>query len=366
MTRGHDEYDLKHTLDELRDFEGRGTELISLYVPPGTSLSTVREQIATEYAQAENIKSDRTQAHVQDALNRVKSLLQRYQQTPEHGLAIFAGIVDEEMVDYVFDSLPKAIPERNYICSDTFETGPLETVAAPSSSFGLIALDRNEATIGTLAGERITVHHEFESHVMGKSKAGGQSQVRFERERERQKHEFFQKVAGAAKDVFIDEDSPIIDGLLIGGTTITVDDFISNEYLDYRLDDALLGTYGLSYGNKQALEELVRKADDTLSAYEDQEAKQTMDLFFDALSDASDTHATYGPKNVKQALQYGAVDTLLLSETLSRDEVDEYREIADKRGSDITFIPNSFDRGEQLVEAFGGVAALLRYDLHIN
>lgn len=366
MTTDRDEYDIKRVLDELRGHEGRGTELISLYIPPDTNLSTVQQQVDNEYAQAENIKSDHTRDNVQDALSRVRSALQNYSRTPDNGLAAFAGVIDGEMVDYVFDSLPRPIPERNYICSDSFETGPLESVLTPDSVYGLIVLDRNEAAIGSLIGDRIDVHRELESGVMGKTKAGGQSAQRFARERERQKRDFFKKIGKTAKEEFIEDDACRVDGLLIGGTTITVDEFMQNDDLDHRLEDALLGTYGTSYGNEQGLRELVRKADDILSSHEMLEAKRAMDTFFDALSGGTDENATYGSDKVEQALEYGAVEMLLLSEDLEHDTVDSLSEAAQQTGAEILYIPDDFERGSQLAESFDGVAAILRYDVHLD
>ncbi len=366
MTADREEYEIKQVLDELQDLEGQGTELITLYVTPDTNIATVQNQISDEYTQAENIKSDRTKSNVQDALQKTKSLLQQYSETPDNGLAIFTGVIDGDMREYVFDDLPSPIPERNYICSDSFELGPLEVVLAPDTVYGLIVLDRNEATIGTLTGDRIEVHRELESGVMGKTKAGGQSAQRFARKRERQKHEFFKRIGKVAKSEFIEMGEITIDGLLLGGTSITVDEFTNKDYLDHRLEDSLLGTYGTSYGNAQGLHELTNKAQDALSTHEALEAKQTIDSFFDALSDHTEESAAYGAEHVEKALQYGAVETLLLSEQLGPELVNSLSTTAENTGAEVVFVPDEFERGAQLADAFGGVAAILRYEVQLE
>ncbi|MFZ1039666.1 MAG: peptide chain release factor 1, partial [Candidatus Bathyarchaeia archaeon] len=51
---------LKKTLMTLASKEGRGTELVSLYVPPGKQISDVINMLRDEYGTASNIKSTTT------------------------------------------------------------------------------------------------------------------------------------------------------------------------------------------------------------------------------------------------------------------------------------------------------------------
>jgi peptide chain release factor subunit 1 len=43
------------------------------------------------------------------------------------------------------------------------------------------------------------------------------------------------------------------------------------------------------------------------------------------------------------------------------DAIDHLMELADQRGSETVFVSTDFEKGEQLLTAFGGVAGLLRY-----
>jgi peptide chain release factor subunit 1 len=43
------------------------------------------------------------------------------------------------------------------------------------------------------------------------------------------------------------------------------------------------------------------------------------------------------------------------------DAIDHLMELADQRGTETVFISTDFEKGEQLLTAFGGVAGLLRY-----
>ncbi|MFO8051246.1 MAG: mRNA surveillance protein pelota [Thermoplasmatota archaeon] len=73
--------------------------------------------------------------------------------------------------------------------------------------------------------------------------------------------------------------------------------------------------------------------------------------------------ATYGLREVKRALEMGAVETLLLTDTLFKDpEGKELMESTAKVSSSSMVISTSHEMGEML-EKLGGAGALLRFDI---
>jgi len=125
-----------------------------------------------------------------------------------------------------------------------------------------------------------------------------------------------------------------------------------------------------------------------------------MDEFFENLHTGEE--ATYGFDQTRRNLIMGSVDRLLISEDLRSDvvvyecpngheeyevvdsrhstpshecsecgeeaDVDEREDviehlmsIAEQRGTDTKFISTDFEKGEQLLDAFGGIAGILRY-----
>ncbi|MCW3981039.1 MAG: peptide chain release factor 1, partial [Candidatus Bathyarchaeota archaeon] len=73
---------LKKSLDMLTRKEGRGTELVSLYVPPGKQISEVLNTLRQEYGTAANIKSDTTRSNVQDAITKTQQRLKLFRKVP--------------------------------------------------------------------------------------------------------------------------------------------------------------------------------------------------------------------------------------------------------------------------------------------
>ena len=71
----------------------------------------------------------------------------------------------------------------------------------------------------------------------------------------------------------------------------------------------------------------------------------------------------YGKKQVEIAIEYGAVDEILLADSLLRDQsVVHLIENAEKMQAKIVVLSTAFEPGERL-EALGGIAALLMYKM---
>jgi peptide subunit release factor 1 (eRF1)/transcriptional regulator with XRE-family HTH domain len=178
QTQEMSKYELKKLLKELEDIRGRNTELVSLYIPAGYDMSKISEFITSEQSEAENIKSKHTRTNVQDALGKIGRKVKEEQQTPENGVAFFAGNISDtegrpeiEVWEVV---PPQPIESRHYRCDKEFVIEPLQQMIVDDRVYGLIVADKNEAAIGYLQGSSIKTVNTLESNVPGKTKAGGQ------------------------------------------------------------------------------------------------------------------------------------------------------------------------------------------------
>jgi Peptide chain release factor 1 (eRF1) len=85
------EYQFKKQIEEIKNLQGRGTELISVYIPPGRPISDVIAYLRDEYSTSTNIKSKTTRKNVTSAIESIMSKLKYYKMPPENGLAVFRG-----------------------------------------------------------------------------------------------------------------------------------------------------------------------------------------------------------------------------------------------------------------------------------
>jgi len=352
-------HEIRDSIDRIESYEGEGTELVTVSIPPGKSIRAVRERVLEEHAAAGNIRSDRTRDRVRRALDRLRRVLGGYDETPDNGLVAYAGVVDGDLVAHVFDDLPAPVPGSTYRCDDRFDVDPLEAAATVGNQFGLVVVQRGGAAVGRLVGERVVPVHVEESQVMPSSRAGGQSAARFERERERQAHEFYRRVATIAEDAFLGDDP--VEGVAVGGTMVTARAFVDGDYLDHRLRDRVVETCAVEYATERGLHQLVDAASDELLADGYRAGRERLEEFFSRLRDGDPV--AYGREDVERALEFRAVDVALVAGSVPRERRREVEDAVADQGGETHVVPEETERGARFTEAFGGVGALLRFPI---
>ena len=407
-------YKIRKILEELSQKSGRGTELISLYVPRGKQLHEVINNLREEQGTADNIKSDLTRTHVVDSLSRVIQRLKLYKDTPERGLVIFCGALPPEsggplgsevIKIYEIDP-PKELTTFLYRCDDHFHVDILKDMLKDDNLIGFLAIYAKDAGWGLLHGDKIEVLGETGSGVAGKHRQGGQSAKRFQKLREMELMYYFNRVAATTKEYFIDIYP--VKGLIISGPGPTKEDFINNNYLDYRLQDMIIATIDSSYSGSEGIREAFARAGEILSDFRMVEEKQLVDELFRHINSRTGFGA-YGLKEAIKLLQNNVVQTLIVtddtnlyrievkckrcqnvqetiverlqlmskktelltapcpncksmdSEAAEQDIVDYLELIAAKTGTKIEVISGKAEHGA-MISSLGKVAAILRYN----
>ncbi len=398
-------YDFKREMEKISSYQGKGTELISLYVPAGKMISDVANYLREEQSQSSNIKSSTTRKNVQSAISSILSRLKYYKMlAPEHGLVFFVGTIPKNgdqttMVQHVIEP-PEPVGTFLYRCDSSFYLDPLMSMLEEKDIYGLLVIDRKEATLGFLKGQAIQVVKNMQSLVPSKHRMGGQSSLRFERLIEIAANEYYKSVAETCTTVFLGVKG--LNGILVGGPGSTKDFFVKEGYLHYELQKKVIDTFDTGYTDEYGLRELVEKAKDRLKDLDLMKQKALMDRFMSEIRKPDDGLGTYGVREVKQALDMGAVALLLVSEGLKKmerqftcpncgntqtaiqsdedavapacnncgaqtsltaetDLVDEMFETADRMGTEIQLISAASEEGKMLLNAFGGLAAVLRF-----
>jgi peptide chain release factor subunit 1 len=405
---------LRKTLQTLANKEGSHTELITIYVPPGKQISDALNLLRQEYGTASNIKSNVTRKNVLDAITKAQQKLKLFKDPGEKGIVIFTGALlqeggapgTERMEDYVIIP-PEPIKIFLYRCDSRFHTEHLQEMLREKETYGIILVDASDATIATLQGKRLTINRQMYSGVTGKTRAGGQSARRYERLRDMQLNEYFTRVGGHANEIFLPIDT--LKGIILAGPGPTKYDFQKGNFLNYQLQNKILDVVDTAYVEEQGVKEVVDKAPEIMRKVRYIEEKELMQKFLYEVG--HDTGLiTYGEAEVRRALEAGQVRTLLLSEglDLSRvtikcnacgyteqhtvknpemaefvhslagkpcpkcsapslglaekvDIVDDLAAIAELSSTDVEVISAETEEGQMLKNAFGGIAAMLRF-----
>lgn len=351
-------------LEELESKRGQHTELVSVMIPAGFNIHSVTNQLEAERSTAENIKSKQTRNAVIDAIEMIVRTLKSYKQTPPNGLAVFAGNVSEkegnsEIKVWAIEP-PKQLRVRIYRCDKTFVTEPLRELLENEEIYGLLAIDRQEATIGTLEGKKIEVIRKFSSGVPSKVRAGGQSSQRFHRITEGLAKEFFRRVAEGMKEIFFD--MPRLKGILVGGPIPTKEEFLELGDLVTKLKEKVIAVKDIGYVDEHGLKLLVEASQEDIAEQEIIKEKKIVEKFFMMLGKHREKTA-YGEEKVTLALERGAVDKLLISKELAKDKIAEFEKKAMAMGSEVTLISIETPEGEQFLNITRGLGALLRFTI---
>lgn len=355
---------VKHFVKELENFRGRHTELVSVYVPSGYDINKIVAHLSEEQGTASNIKSKQTKDNVISALEKMLQHLKLFKFTPPNGLVLFAGNVAERegQQDYRVWSMEPPVPmnQRLYRCDKEFVLDPLREMMEDKLFYGLVVMDKREATLAFLRGKTIIPVSSASSNVPGKHKSGGQSAMRFEKLRDLAAIEFYNRIAEYMKENFFPKLAEL-KGILIGGPGPTKHDFVDGGYIMDQLHRKIIAVKDLSYTDEFGLTELLEKCEDVLSNEEVMEEKKLMNEFFEKL--AKTDLASYGEQHVLEAIQMGAVDKVLLSESLDEEKIEMFEAEAAKMGSKVTLVSVETREGAQLRD-LGKVAAILRFKIH--
>ena len=401
-------YVFKRTLEELSEQRGQGTTLVTLYVPPTRQLSDVAAMVRDEIGQASNIKSKQTQDAVVSALTSIGARLKNYRQTPANGLAIFVGNVHAggNKTDFVAEFIEPPLPVTTYQyrCESTFNVEPLKSMGQVENLYGLIVIDRKECSMGFLRGKAIQPVYNRQSQVPSKHGRGGQSAQRFERLIEIAAHEWFVHCAEKATEIFLN--APL-KALLLAGPGPTKEFFAREEFLHHELRKKLYPQFfDVGYtDDDQGLKELVEAAGGAIEDIGMMEDRKLMQRFLRETAKQDGGLATYGEVHVRQALDAGAVEHLLVAENIrkvrliltnrqsgevvqktvpklqadeavlevsrkwggnqteanKRDLIEDLSDIAETSGTKVHIVSGNSEEGGILMNAFGGIVGIMRY-----
>jgi peptide chain release factor subunit 1 len=403
-------------LNMLASKEGSHTELITLYVPRGKQISDAINMLRDEYGTASNIKSTTTRKNVQEAIVKVQQRLKLFKDPGEKGLVIFAGAIPQEgggpgserMETYVIIP-PDPIRVYLYRCDSRFHTEHLQEQLREKETYGILLIDASGSTIATLQGKRLKIVRDMTSGVAGKTRAGGQSARRYERLREMQLNEYFTRVGQHANDIFLSIET--LKGVILAGPGPTKYDFEKGDYLNYMLKKKIIDTIDTAYVQEQGVKEVVDRAPEIMRKVRYIEEKQIMQQFLYEVGHDSGL-ITYGEAEVRKALETGAVRTLLISEKVDllrvtvkcsacgyeekhtvkpqklvefeqdlpekpcpkcqapslavvdkQDLIDDLADLAEQGNTDVEIISGETEEGQMLKNAFGGIAAILRFKM---
>ena len=124
---------------------------------------------------------------------------------------------------------------------------------------------------------------------------------------------FYHRVADNANKILLDEYNA--KGIIVSGPGPTKNNFLKEEYLDYRLQNNLLGIFDTSYAGEEGLRETVEKANDVLSGLRLIEEKKLVQKFLLEVN-KEEGLAIYGFDDIKKGLLNSSVDIIMITDDI--------------------------------------------------
>ncbi|QLJ52269.1 MAG: Peptide chain release factor subunit 1 [Candidatus Fermentimicrarchaeum limneticum] len=213
---------------------------------------------------------------------------------------------------------------------------------------------------------------------------------RYERLIEESIEKYYKRIGEAMDEIFVNIKG--LKGIIVGGPGPAKEDFMKLKPFNYQLN--ILGVVDTGYTEEYGIKELTGKAEPLIAEQEAVKEKLLVDKFMKEV--VKDGLATYGEKEVREALESNKVDTLLLSEGLDikrfatecsscrkreqgvaepgmckcggkmkvveeKELSEELAELAEAKGVKVEMISTDTAEGSEFLNGFRGVGALLRY-----
>lgn len=148
-------------------------------------------------------------------------------------------------------------PVEGDVVLDGWDASPLRTLLSREYMLGVVLLRLGRFAVGVFQGEALLSSKTDTRYVKGRHSAGGQSQKRFERIREKQVQEIFDKTCTVVREKFTPYEDRL-DYILLGGERFTLQGFLKScDYLS-RLSPRILGrTLNIREPKHEALERVI-------------------------------------------------------------------------------------------------------------
>jgi len=408
-----EQWKIKKLIKSLEAARGNGTSMISLIIPPRDQITRISKMLGDEFGTASNIKSRVNRLSVLSAITSTQQRLKLYNKVPNNGLVIYCGTIitdegKEKKVNIDFEPF-KPINTSLYLCDNKFHTEALNELLESDDKFGFIIMDGSGALFGTLSGNSREILHTIIVDLPKKHGRGGQSALRFARLRLEKRHNYIRKCAELASQFFISQEKVTVTGLVLAGLADFKNELSTSELLDQRLGAKILKVVDVSYGGENGFNQAIELSAEVLHNVKFIQEKKLISKYFEEIAQDTGKYC-YGVKDTLAALDMGAVETLIVWESLdisryhlrnnatgeekilhlNKDEeknqelfhdkatgvelevvskeglLDWFADNYKKFGATLEFVTNKSQEGAQFCKGFGGIGGLLRYRIDLT
>jgi len=223
----------------------------------------------------------------------------------------------------------------------------------------IVAIDDEGYAIATTKQYGVEIKAEEKTKLPGKLEA---------EKRDAALKEYFRRALSSLRQVWTTTQSPIAV-IGVGFVKNNFTKFIKNEAAD--MAKSVIDVKSVNNSGVAGIYEALRSGvlSKVMKHMRIIEETEIMEEILKRLG-KNETNVTYGLDNVKEVIEVGAVETLVLADTLLRETSDEKRlfledlmKTVEQKGGKVIIVSTEHEAGTKLI-ALGGIAALLRFSLY--
>jgi peptide chain release factor subunit 1 len=335
-------------LKELSKLEKTNRTVLSVYLDMTLGWKRIEDFINKK---AKNIKPHLNEIegeHFVDMIYNLESYLNLKERKGYNGpgLAYFADIGS----DYKKGVELYTAPEMIFSLDNEALIFPLARELDEFEPVGVVMIDASGARVVLVAGAVEEEVDTMKANIHHLSKVGGWSQMRYQRRRAKEVKHFAKEVARDAEEIFKEEN---INRILLAGRErmmTALKEELSDAMLDKCIGEVL-------WDLEESGDEFIKKVKPVLEQAEREQEENILGRFTGEFR--RDGLAVAGREDVKRALEYGAVDILLIDSEFDKESSEEFTHLAETTGAYMEFIPE----GSKVLKNNENVGAILRFKI---
>jgi peptide chain release factor subunit 1 len=369
----------KKMLDQISQFIGHGTSMLTILIPPNENLQVVKSLLEENLSSASNIKSKENYNNVKSicvsAIEKLKTLNKNF----KNGLVLLVGIdINNNKINISFEPI-KPILSRIYYFGNIFLCDSLYEMIKPQNLYGYIFISGSCFICGIQENGIVKILHKKNVRLLKKHNKGGQSSVRFARLRDENRLNYINYCISISKDIFLkikNYSNNILNDVILGGIANIEDEFYENLTNDLK-KIINPNKIKLQLDENKGFDELIKLSIPLLNDSIIRNEIKIINNFFDLLYNndnliiftIEDIINNIINNSLSEIIIFNDIKLFINEKTLDfcfdnkKDYIDifEFLSLNNNKKLKINIVSNKTPEGNQFVKTFNGIVGILNF-----
>lgn len=332
------------------------TSMITFTIPANSEISHYSSRINYEITTASNIKSRTNRKSVLGALHNIKHILKNKSGKSGNGLMLYSTADDVQVVEPMVP-----INKCNYICGSKFDLTLLKSfLETDQPLFYYIIIDGESFMLATVQNYADTLQTNIleskKSFIRNRTRRGGQSALRFDRNRDITETQFVKDCFEKFRDLF-NKNREIGENVIVAGSSNVKNLFV--EMLE-NIRIKPLKIVDVGYSETRGLQEAISITKETIKSHKEKKNSLKISKFFEKMESDVDM-CVYGVEEITEYIGKGNLEKLFIGFREFQAKKDYWIKLTESFGTEIITIKDISSDGHSFINDYGGFGGIKRY-----